>query len=278
MDTLASAVFEVPATDDPAIRLHVRNRHPAGVDRFGPDRIVLFVHGATYPAESAFDLDLPGGAWLDIAARRGFDAYCMRCAGLWTLDASRQRWRWHRQANPPFAGTDDAVRDVAAVVDFILDRRGVERIDLVGWSWGTTLMGGFTRAPQPQGPQAGAVRAAVARAGMRRPSAGQGADRRRTQAAARTRGVLGMPPERIEEILARRPWLERRRAADLATDPEGAAHATPPVVRSPNGVIQDLADCWMKGRPLYDPGQIRVPTLIVVGELGSATAPPSMAR
>jgi hypothetical protein len=27
-----------------------------GAQQYGPDRILLFVHGATYPAETAFDL------------------------------------------------------------------------------------------------------------------------------------------------------------------------------------------------------------------------------
>ena len=44
----------VPAID-PGIQIYVRNKHPTGLTTFRPDRTVLFVHGATYPAESAFD-------------------------------------------------------------------------------------------------------------------------------------------------------------------------------------------------------------------------------
>ena len=58
---------------DAGIKLHVRNKHPAGGSSFAPEKVILFVHGATYPSETAFDLDLPGGSWMDYAARRGFD-------------------------------------------------------------------------------------------------------------------------------------------------------------------------------------------------------------
>jgi hypothetical protein len=39
------------------------------------------------------------------------------------------------QANPPFATTEEAVRDVSAAVDYILQARTVPRLNLIGWSW-----------------------------------------------------------------------------------------------------------------------------------------------
>ena len=40
--------FRVPS--DPGIQIYVRNKRPAGMNRFSSDKTVLFVHGATYPA------------------------------------------------------------------------------------------------------------------------------------------------------------------------------------------------------------------------------------
>jgi hypothetical protein len=51
--------FMVP-TADPGIQLYVRNKRPEGTEKFGPEKILLFVHGATYPSETAFDLSLNG--------------------------------------------------------------------------------------------------------------------------------------------------------------------------------------------------------------------------
>ena len=56
--SITTETFMIPARD-PGIQLHVRNKRPAGQDTFTPERIVLFVHGATYPGSSGFDLDLP---------------------------------------------------------------------------------------------------------------------------------------------------------------------------------------------------------------------------
>src|SRR5215468_4889141 len=52
---LVAESYHVPARD-PGIQLFVRNKRPETMTSFTPDRIVLFVHGATFPAETSFDL------------------------------------------------------------------------------------------------------------------------------------------------------------------------------------------------------------------------------
>ena len=78
---IAMEEFMVPAVD-PGIRLYVRNKHPQGVQEFPGDKIVLFVHGATYPAETAFDLKLNGMSWMDYIARHGYDVYLVDLRGF----------------------------------------------------------------------------------------------------------------------------------------------------------------------------------------------------
>jgi hypothetical protein len=51
---LDSESYLIPSAD-PGIQLYVRNKHPAGVTSFTPDKILLYVHGATYPAENRID-------------------------------------------------------------------------------------------------------------------------------------------------------------------------------------------------------------------------------
>jgi pimeloyl-ACP methyl ester carboxylesterase len=166
-------------------------------------------------------------------------------------------------ANPPFADTADAVKDVGAAVDFILQRRGVRKISLVGWSWGTAIMGTYTAGNNEKVERLVlyaplyAMRDAPAIAGV-------GAYRAVQREAARERGARGIPPARVEEI-SPRAWFDKWFDANLATDPQGAAQA-PPVVRAPNGVIKDISEIWSKGRSPYDPANIRVPTMLVIGE------------
>ncbi len=72
--------FMVPARDA-GIQLYVRNKHPEGISQYGPERTLLFVHGATYPSETAFDLQLDGKSWMDFIAEHGFDVYLVDLRG-----------------------------------------------------------------------------------------------------------------------------------------------------------------------------------------------------
>jgi len=267
---VSSETFMISALD-PGIQLHVRNKRPAGEERFGPERIVLFVHGATFPSETGFDIELPGGSWMDFVARRGFDAYFVdvRGYGRSTRPAAMEQ---PPTANPPFADTREAVRDIAAAVEFILKRRGVSRINLVGWSWGTTTMASYA-AENPAKVEKLVLYAPVWF--LPKPPPYQGAYRTGTRDSVRPFNSAGIPKERLEEI-SPTEWYDKWWAANLATDPVGASR-NPPVLRSPNGVMKDLAEFWAAGKPTYDPAAIRASTMLVVGEWDAIT-PPSMAQ
>ncbi len=77
---IATEEFMVPALD-PGIKLYVRNKHPLGVKTVPAEKILLFVHGATYPAETSFDLRLNGLSWMEYIAQHGYDVYLVyvRC-------------------------------------------------------------------------------------------------------------------------------------------------------------------------------------------------------
>ncbi|HVI62975.1 MAG TPA: alpha/beta hydrolase, partial [Bradyrhizobium sp.] len=66
---------------DPGIEIYVRNKRPAQMTTFRPERTVLYVHGATYPASTAFDLQLGGMSWMDYIAARGYDVYLLDLRG-----------------------------------------------------------------------------------------------------------------------------------------------------------------------------------------------------
>ena len=56
----------------------------------------------------------------------------------------------------------------------------------------------------------------------------------------------------------------------MASDPVGAAQ-NPPVVRAPNGVIEDSRNYWSAGKAYYDPAAITVPVLLVHAEWDADT-------
>src|SRR5436190_9819169 len=139
---LETKSYTIPS-GDPGIDLFIRNKHQAGAQQYGPDRILLFVHGATYPAETAFDLPIEGVSMMDLIAARGYDVYLVdvRGYGRSTRPAEMSQ---PPEANKPIVSTRVAAHDLGAAVDYILSKRKVSRINLMGWSWGTSIAGMYT--------------------------------------------------------------------------------------------------------------------------------------
>ena len=105
---LVTETFMVPAAD-PGIQLHVRNRRPAGDDKFAANRIVLFVHGATYPAATGFDMISPADRGSTTSPSAASTSIASTCGAT-----AAPRGRPHGGPcgpNPPFVDTAEAVRD-----------------------------------------------------------------------------------------------------------------------------------------------------------------------
>src|SRR6266849_6117022 len=109
------------------VQLYLRNKAPASMRQFSAEKTVLFVHGATYPAETSFDLQLDGFSWMDYIARHGYDVYMVdvRGYGRSTRPAAMNQ---APADNPPFATTEEAAADVAAAVNFILQKNGIAKL------------------------------------------------------------------------------------------------------------------------------------------------------
>jgi pimeloyl-ACP methyl ester carboxylesterase len=256
--------FMVPAKDAD-VRLYVRNKHPQASTRFAAERILLFVHGATYPAETSFDLALNGMSWMDYLARRGYDVYLVdvRGYGKSTKPAEMDQ---PADQNAPIVRTETAVKDVAAAVDFILKRRSVTKINLMGWSWGTSIMGWYAAQNNDKvnklilyAPQW------LRNAPSLTDSGGKlGAYRSVSMASAKARWLNGVAEDKKASLIPP-GWFEAWAEATIASDPVGSK-MNPPILRAPNGVVQDGREYWGSGKPLYDPGQIHVPTFLVHAE------------
>jgi pimeloyl-ACP methyl ester carboxylesterase len=130
---------EMMVPSDPGIEVFVRNKRPADMATFRPERTVVYVHGATYPASTAFDLKLDGLSWMDYIAARGYDVYLLDLRGYGKSTRPTEMAQ-AAAANAPIVRGDTAVRDIGAVVDHVLKRRNIPRVNLLGWSWGTSLM------------------------------------------------------------------------------------------------------------------------------------------
>jgi pimeloyl-ACP methyl ester carboxylesterase len=251
---------------DPGIDIYVRNKRPADLTAFRPERTVLFVHGATYPAHTAFDLKLDGLSWMDYIAARGYDVYLLDLRGYGKSTRPKEMDE-KPEANPPLVRGDTAVKDIGAVVDFIRKRRNIPRVALLGWSWGTTLMATYTTQ------NAGKVERLVlyAPAWIRTtpslvvvPPGPTNAYRVVKREQALERWMTGVPEDKKATLIPA-GWFDAWADATFASDPVGA-RMDPPVLRAPNGVIEDGREYFGAGKPYYDPAKITVPTLLVHAE------------
>jgi pimeloyl-ACP methyl ester carboxylesterase len=95
---------------------------------------MLLVHGATLGAR-LFDLPRAGYSLMAALAREGRAVYALDIRGFGSsLGGAAMAEPPSR--NPPFAGVDEGIRDIAAAVDVILRRQPAAALDLVGFSWG----------------------------------------------------------------------------------------------------------------------------------------------
>jgi pimeloyl-ACP methyl ester carboxylesterase len=270
---LATEEMMLPSPDA-GIQIFVRNKHPAEHSDFGPERTVLFVHGATYPADTSFDLELGGYSWMDYIAEHGFDVYLVDLPGYGKSTRPPQM-NEPADRNRPLVSTEDAVKNVAAVIDMVLARRRLDRLNLIGWSWGTTIMATYT-ARHPDNVNRLVLYAPVWIAEGSSPFTGPiPAYRTVTKEDALKRWVRGVPPGKVSSLIPR-GWFDTWANAVWSQDPVGARQ-NPPVLRAPNGVIEDFKDIWFAGKSTYDPAKITVPVLLIQGEWDADT-PPSTAR
>ena len=268
--------FMIPALD-PGIELHVRNRRPQGMSHFSPENIVLFVHGATTPAETGFDLKLDGVSWMEYIAARGYDTWFVNVRGYGRSTRPREM-NEPAQNNPPIVRTETAARDVSAAVDFVLARRGVPKINLMGHSWGTRIMSMYVIGNNDKANKLvlyapGWIRSTPS---LTDPGGTLGAYRTVTLADVIKRRNSGLPPGVAHTDLMPQAWFDVWTEVAFASDPWGNQR-NPKVIRAPTGPQADNRDYFGAGKPQYDPSQIRVPTLLVLAEWDADT-PPYMAQ
>jgi pimeloyl-ACP methyl ester carboxylesterase len=265
---IASESYLIPSSDA-GIQLYVRNKHAEGMKRFTAERTVIYVNGATQASETTFDLRLNGFSWMDYLAARGYDVYLVDLRGYG--GSSRPREMNQPAAdNAAIVRTETAVMDLGSAIDHVLARRGLRSLDVIGWSWGATIAGAYTATHNDKvkrlvlyAPQwvrdGGTVGGPGALGAYRAWSVQQGRDALQA----------GTPEGKKDEIFPP-VWFQQWSAAELATDPTGAA-MNPPVVRTPNGIWQDDRDYWFAGRAYWDPALVTVPTLVARGEWDRVT-------
>ncbi len=234
---------------------------------------ILCVHGATFPGHATFDLALDGLSWLGALAARGRPAYCLDLPGYGLAERPPAMDGPPSDA-PPVTPSTQAAAAVMAAAEDICAFTGAGRVDLLGWSWGTTLCA-MVAARRPDlvrrlvlyGPQWFYEAPHL----LASENTAVPAYRLVTMAAVRRRRLRGVPPAERASLVPP-DWLASSEAALMASDPR-ALEQNPPAIRAPNGTIADALETWCAGVAPYNPAAVRAPCLLVVGEWDRETTP-----
>lgn len=128
-------------------RLFVREVRRPG-NRAGVNSAVLLIHGARVPGIASFDLPVPGGSLATDLALVGHLVYILDLRGYGgsSRPAAMER---PRGESAPLMRTEDAVADIAAAVDAIIEWSGDPQISVMGWATGGHWAGAYgARSPR----------------------------------------------------------------------------------------------------------------------------------
>lgn len=127
---------------DPTVTLHVREIVLAGRERTisKNGKVLLMIHGATFPGSVAFDLDYENVSMMRQFAKLGWDTFALDLEGygMSTRPASMDNPDKYSTSKAPIS-PEVTVADVARSVDFIRNLRNVDKVSLLGWSAGAML-------------------------------------------------------------------------------------------------------------------------------------------
>ena len=112
------------------IGLHLDCMETAGN---GPEKNILLVHGVTYSSHE-FDVDYQDYSLVRFLAREGYAVWRLDIAGFGQSEEVEDGF---------LPDSDYAAEDICAAVDKICEVSGQDKIDLLGWSWGTVTTGRF---------------------------------------------------------------------------------------------------------------------------------------
>ena len=280
----ASSKAEIERRDyfvenDPGVRLFVRQVTELPPGHASGGQPILLVHGARVPGLASFDLPVAGGSLAADLARLGFDVYVMDVRGYGTSTRPKEMDE-PQTAHAPLVRSNQAVRDIAAVVDSIRQRRRVSRVALFGWATGGQWAG-YYASLYPEKVSALIVLNSLYRGVAAHPFLGHGSDmedpahpnhfNRAACGAYRLNdgsSLLGVWDRSIPEKDKSR-WRDPAVArayvnAALASDSTSGSR-TPPSFRSPCGALEDSFDLAI-GRSLWDASLVTAPTLILASE------------
>ena len=197
------------------------------------NKIVLLVHGGTWTGRPDFDLQIRDYSLMDFLAKNGYDVWAIDIHGYGKSEKTDKDW----------SDTASAANDIGAAVDYIAKQNSVEKISILGWSWGTQTTGLYTMKHPEKVDKL--ILYAMGWKGLEKHRA------------------MPLPKDQYRinnEAAARSDFIAGQYEEDVVAKYVTEALAAAP--KSPNGVFVD----FISKMPILQPEQIKVPTLIIYPE------------
>lgn len=205
-----------------------------------PTKSILLVHGVTYSSHE-FDIDYQDYSLVRRLAREGYAVWRLDIAGFGRSEAVEDGF---------LPDSDYAAQDINAAVEAIVRKTGQDKIDVLGWSWGTVTTSRFAAAHPEH------LRKLVLYAPI----------------------LSGLGEYEVSEPFHHNTWEHAADDFQRAEDGSFDYEVTDPIViemlcssswhydgeSSPNGGRRDL--CVAQTEELIDLEQITVPTLVICGD------------
>jgi len=240
---------------------------------------ILLIHGARVPGVASFDLQVPGGSLAADLASRGLAVYVMdvRGYGASTRPLGMNERPEGKQA---LVRSNDVAHDIAAVVEWICNRRHIPKVALFGWATGGQWAG-YYASVFPDRVSALVLLNSLYGGSSVHPLMGHHSDmedpkhegqfNRQTCGSYRLnteKSLFGVRDRSIpveNKDSWRDPALAKAFAeAAMASDTTSNTR-TPPSFRSPCGAMEDSFYLAI-GRQLWDASLITAPTLVLASE------------
>jgi pimeloyl-ACP methyl ester carboxylesterase len=241
------------------LALHVARQPTTAAKPLGD---VLYVHGATFGSDLSVFFRMDGASWADALNAAGFNVWGFDFLGFGR--SGREPGSGPTGSSTPLGRATHASPQITQVVEHIRATNGGHPVHMIAHSWGTVAAMHFAMA-QPEALGKLVLFGPIVLRNLKMAMPALGPSRLLTVWEQYRRFVEDVPKGQPPVLADRHMqlWAD----AYLTSDAHSQSRQ-PPSVATPNGPMADILALWT-GEPLYDPGQLKLPTILVRGEWDS---------